>query len=154
MSIELNAALAGLGVTFSLIDGVTFANEETAKGGDGTGQELTVKVSGIGSVLSVRNTNDIGYASFTCRSSDGHEKFVFAYSNASGTSTFFRGCTFIETWNGTLTGAPPEFFIASDGDPTGGSTFGFYKRVRIKTNGDVSIPHPTASDQADPADAL
>ncbi len=115
--------------------------------------EVRLSLGGAGSnVLALQNTNNAGYSALTARDINNREKLAVGYGNP-GSYDFFRNCSYIQAWSGT-SGAqsPDEFFISQDYNP--GSGFDFFKRFRIKTTGDVSIPQRVAGAAANPTDAL
>jgi hypothetical protein len=129
-------------ITFGDTGGVPFAFDTAiATGGFPTAsdKELRLTMDGLGAnAFSLRNTNNGGTSALTARDLDNREKFAIGWGNP-GVWGPFANANYIETWSGHQTGGTiPEFFICADGDI--GAGYQVFKRFRIKTNGDVSIP--------------
>jgi hypothetical protein len=108
-------------------------------------QELVLSLNAANAnVLALRNTNTEGLSAITARSHDNYEKFAAGWGNSSA-DAFFRNCTYIESWPGTLSEADaPEFFVTMDYGTGGGLTK--YKRLRCKSDKSVEIPKVAAGE--------
>jgi len=128
-------------ITFSPTQPFTFDNAVTASGFPGASyKELRLTNSGdSANVLTLRNLHNNGLSALTARDLNNNEKLAVGWGNPA--AGMFANCNYIQTWTGELIGGTiPEFFISGDGDLGIGDGFRFYKRFRIHSNGDVSIP--------------